>query len=244
MRVPRVYVDAGLAAGTSVELSADTAHRLLRVLRLTDGAPVRLFDGSPGDWHARLRVAGKRRARADVERFEPRPVEPALSITLVQGISRGPRMDYTLEKSVELGVTRVVPVVTDRSQAVPAGERIDRKARHWRGVLEAAAAQSGRTRVPVLEPQRGFGEWLARADPGDACHVLLDPAAERGPGGLEPRAALALLAGPEGGFSDAERRLALDAGCQPMRLGPRILRTETAAVAALAAIQAIHGDLG
>lgn len=244
MRAPRIPVEVELAEGTTVELTGDDAHHLLRVLRLPDGAAVRLFNGAPGDWHGTLAIGAGRRARVRVEGFEPRAVEPALDITLVQGISRGQRMDYTLQKGVELGVTAIVPVVMERTQAAPAGERIAKKARHWRGVIVSAAAQCGRTRVPTLAPQTGFREWLAAADPGDHPHVLLDPDAPAGPSGLSAPRRLTLLAGPEGGFAPAEREAAHAAGCAGMRLGPRVLRTETAAVAALAALQALHGDLG
>lgn len=245
MRIPRAYIDQPLAVGEHVTLPDETAHHCLRVLRLRDGAELRLFNGEPGDWAARLIVRGKRRADAEINAFEPRDAEPSLALTLVQGISRGQRMDYTLEKSVELGVSRIVPVEMIRSHGAPEGERIERKARHWAGVISAAAAQSGRTRLPALEPQQGFRDWLAAADPADHPHVLLDPGATHGPRGVAPqRGRLTLLAGPEGGFAPPERDGALEAGCVGMRLGPRILRTETAAVAAIAALQSLHGDLG
>jgi 16S rRNA (uracil1498-N3)-methyltransferase len=245
MRVPRAYIDQSLAVGERVALPDDTVHHCLRVLRLRDGAELRLFNGEPGDWLARLVVRGKRRADAEVRAFEPRDAEPPLALTLVQGISRGQRMDYTLEKSVELGVSRIAPVVMARSHGAPEGERIERKARHWAGVVAAAAAQSGRTRLPALEPQADFRAWLAAAHPADHPHVLLDPDAAHGPRGVAAECRrLTLLAGPEGGFAPQERQAALEAGCVGMRLGPRILRTETAAVAAIAALQALHGDLG
>ena len=245
MHVPRIPIDEAVAIGDRIALSSDTAHHLLRVLRLPDGAELRLFNGEPGDWHARLAVSGKHRACAEILSFEPRAVESSLDITLVQGISRGQRMDYTLEKGTELGLSRVVPVVMERSHAAPEGERVARKQRHWRGVLAAAAAQSGRTRVPGLADQRPFADWLAEVDARAHPHVLLDPDAPRGPGGLEGSpAALTLLAGPEGGFTARERDAAYAAGCRGLRLGPRVLRTETAAVAALAALQACYGDLG
>jgi len=244
MRVPRVHVRADLAVGSAVALPDDAAHHLLRVLRLPDGADVTLFNGAPGDWTGRLEVTGKRRARVHVTGFEPRDTEPPLHVTLVQGISRGQRMDYTLEKCVELGVATVVPVVMARTQAAPAGERVARKAHHWAGVLEAAAAQCGRTRMPELMPQVTFDAWLAGATPGEHPHVLLDPGSETGPSALPRMERLTLLAGPEGGFSPGERDAAYAAGCTGLRLGPRVLRTETAAVAALAALQVLFGDLG
>lgn len=244
MRVPRAHIEAELAAGTRVTLPEATAHHFLRVLRLPDGATIRLFNGDAGDWHGRLIVEGKQRASAEIESFEASATESPLTLSLVQGISRGQRMDYTLEKSVELGVDHVIPVVMERTQAAPAGERIAKKARHWQGVIAAAAAQSGRTRLPSLAPQCGFREWLAQAEPTATPHVLLDPAGDRAPSGIVATTALTLIAGPEGGFSPAERDAAYAAGCHGMRLGPRILRTETAAVAALALLQGLYGDLG
>lgn len=243
MRVPRAYIEAELAIGTRVVLPGETAHHFLRVLRLPDGADVRLFNGEAGDWHGRLVVEGKQRAAVAIESFEATATESPLELTLVQGISRGQRMDYTLEKSVELGIDRIVPVVMERTQAAPAGERIAKKARHWRGVIAAAAGQSGRTRLPVLAPQQGFREWLGTADAGEVPHLLLDPAADRGPRDLACNGSLVLIAGPEGGFSPGEREAAGRAGCIGIRMGPRILRTETAAVATLAVLQGLHGDL-
>lgn len=248
MRIPRIGLDQPLAAGNTIELPADTAHYLLRVLRLPDGAAIRIFNGESGDWHATLAVLGKRSARARIERFEARTAESPLAITLVQGISRGQRMDYTLEKAVELGVAAVIPVVMDRTQAAPSGERVERKARHWHGVLAAAAAQSGRTRQPDLAPQTGFRDWLASVRPAQEPCVLLDPDGAYAPPGLwgtaPTPARMTLVAGPEGGFSPSERDAAGAAGCLGLRLGPRILRTETAAVAALTALQMLYGDLG
>jgi len=245
MRVPRVPLERELAIDHEAALSDDQAHHLLRVLRLPDGAALRLFNGAPGDWHARLVVRGKRRAAALVTAFEPRATEPDRQLTLVQGISRGQRMDYTLEKSVELGVTAIAPVVMARTQAAPTGERAQRKARHWRGVVQAAAAQAGRTRIPSLAEPLPWSQWLAEAPGPTGPCVLLDPDADQAPADLavERGDALTLLAGPEGGFAPGEREAAYAAGFHGIRLGPRILRTETAAVAALALLQGLHGDL-
>lgn len=243
MRVPRIHLAGPLAVDRSVDVPAETAHHLLRVLRLPAGAEVRVFNGEPGDWIGRLEIRGRREAAIAITGFESRTTESRLDITLVQGISRGKRMDYTLEKSVELGVNRVVPVVMQRTQAAPADERVAQKARHWAGVLASAAAQCGRTRLPALDAQQDFADWLAGTDCAGHPHVLLDPAADRGPGDLAATAAITLLAGPEGGFSAAEREAAFAGGCRAMRLGPRVLRTETAAVAALAVLQALYGDL-
>lgn len=243
MRVPRVPCDEELAPGARVALAPAQAHHLLRVLRLGEGARIALFNGDPGDWLGRLVATGKRAAAVDVEAFQPRDAESPLRITLVQGVSRGQRMDYTLSKSVELGVSRIQPVVMARTQAAPKGERAQRKAEHWQGVVAAAAAQSGRTRLPDVAPLIRFEAWLDGLDPAAEPVVLLDPDAAAGPGGLAGiDAGVTLVAGPEGGFAPAERHALDAAGALGMRLGPRILRTETAAVAALAALQARCGD--
>lgn len=243
MRVPRIHLPVKLSCGESVELPDETAHYVLRVLRLRDGAQVRMFNGEAGDWVGRLHLRSKRDAAISVDDFEPRNTESRIAITLVQGISRGQRMDYTLEKSTELGISRIVPVVMERTQAAPAGERIAKKSRHWAGVLAAAAAQSGRTRMPELAEQSTFHDWLVQTDCRTHPHVLLDPQAEVSARELRGPTALTLIAGPEGGFAPAEREAAFASGCHGMRLGPRILRTETAAVAALAVLQALYGDL-
>ena len=244
MRVPRAHIETDLAVGSRVTLPDTTAHHFLRVLRLPDGAAIRLFNGAAGDWHGRLEVEGKQRAAAVIESFETRATESPLELTLIQGISRGQRMDYTLEKSVELGVAHIIPVVMERTQAAPAGERIAKKARHWQGVIAASAAQSGRTRLPTLASQCGFREWLTQTVTSARPHVLLDPTGNCAPGEIAATTGLTLIAGPEGGFSPAERDAAYTAGCEGIRLGPRTLRTETAAVAALALLQGLYGDLG
>ncbi len=247
MRVPRLPVDAGVVRGARVALTSEQAHHLLRVLRLPDGAEIHLFDGAPGDWVGKLRVEGKRRAAVEVEAFVARATESALSVELVQGVCRGQRMDYALEKSVELGVASIQPVVMTRSQAAPEGERVPRKMGHWGGVIAAAAAQSGRTCLPALAPLTGFRDWLAARDCRQHPHILLDPQADGGARDLAlPNSAatsITLLAGPEGGFAPTERSAAYEAGCVGLRLGPRVLRTETAALVALAVLQGLYGDL-
>ncbi len=244
MRVPRTFVEANVAVGDRVALPDDVAHHWRRVLRLREGAAVRLFNGAAGDWHGRLVALDKKAVAVDVDAFEPRDTESPLSATLIQGISRGQRMDYTLEKAVELGVDRIVPVVMERSHGAPAGERIPRKAQHWRGVVQAAAGQAGRTRLPELAEQTPLKEWL-RTEPGAlASRLMLDPEGELGPAGVGGNDAIEIMAGPEGGFTPAEREAAHRAGFRGLRMGPRVLRTETAAVAALALVQGLYGDLG
>ncbi len=244
MRIPRTYVDAEIVIGERVRITEDVGHHWRRVLRLRDGARVRLFNGAPGDWEGRMIAVDKRRVDVEITGFSPREAESPLRLTLVQGISRGQRMDYTLEKAVELGVHRIVPVVMARSHAAPRGDRLTNKQRHWAGVVHAAACQSGRTRLPSVAPVQDFDAWIMAGDyDGTTCFILV-PEGCAGMGAPEPATGTTLIAGPEGGFTPAERQRAQKAGCRAVRLGPRVLRTETAAVAAMAILQAQHGDLG
>ncbi|MGH8561523.1 MAG: 16S rRNA (uracil(1498)-N(3))-methyltransferase, partial [Nevskiales bacterium] len=167
----------------------------------------------------------------------------ALRITLGQAVSRGERMDYTLQKAVELGVQHIQPLDSERSLARLDPARQEKKLRHWQEIVRAAAEQSGRERVPEVQPLRSLAKWVQNL-PVDSRKLLLDPQTETRLAALSPTADICLLSGPEGGLSEAEVRFALSAGFVGIRLGPRILRTETAAVACLAALQTLWGDLG
>lgn len=237
MRDTRIYHAAPLADDVKFDLEPGAARHLVRVLRLREGDAFTAFDGSGAEWPAVL--VGNGQARTGQARV--RPTESPLSVTLVQGVSRGERMDWTLQKAVELGVSRVVPVVAERTTVRLSGERAAKRAAHWHGVMVAACEQSGRNRVPTLDPVQPLADWLGTMK---APALVLDPAATQG---LKDFAShvpcFTLLVGPEGGFSDRELAAARDAGCTGVRLGPRVLRTETAGVAALAALQALYGDL-
>jgi 16S rRNA (uracil1498-N3)-methyltransferase len=241
VRTPRVYVDSPLAAGRTLELPGDAAAHLARVLRLGAGDAVILFNGDGRDYAARLLGAGRQGTRVVVEAAgEPEPAPP-LRLHLAIGVSRGERMDFAIQKAVELGVAGVQPLFAERSVVRLDAARGERRAAHWRGVLVAACEQSGRRRLPVLHPPLPLVAWLSGAS---GAGLLLDPGADRSLADLPaPGSDLTLLVGPEGGLSPEERARALQAGFAGVRLGPRILRTETAPLAALAAIQALWGDL-
>lgn len=237
MRETRVHHPAPLADDAEFELIPGAARHLVRVLRLRDGDAFTVFDGNGAEWPAVL--VGERRARTGRARI--RPTESPLSVTLVQGISRGERMDWTLQKAVELGVSRIVPVVAERTTVRLSGERAAKRVAHWYGVMVAACEQSGRNRVPALDPVQPFDVWLETMD---APALVLDPAATQGLMAFAAHAPnFTLLVGPEGGFSERELAAARAAECAGVRLGPRVLRTETAGVAALAALQVLYGDL-
>lgn len=246
MRIPRVFTPSlDPRARTPVRLDERASHHLRTVLRLRAGARVRLFDGRGWDLEAEITELPRRGpVRAlPLRRVEVRNESP-LPVTLFQGISRGERMDLSIQKSVELGVARIVPLWTERSIGRISGARLERRLAHWRGVVVSACEQCGRARIPKLAPPRPLGE-LSAPDQDGTVALVLDPEADGELGTLSatPRAVW-LLAGPEGGLSERERRLVQAAGFHGLRLGPRVLRTETAALAAVTAVQLRWGDLG
>lgn len=242
MRIPRIYLPLPLAVGATVRLDDNAFNHAVRVLRLQPDAALILFNGQGGALTATLAEVSKREAWARLLEFLPGEVESPLRVILGQGISRGDRMDYTLQKAVELGAAALQPLFTERGGVDLSGERLTRKVQHWRSIVIGACEQCGRNRLPkVYDPLR-LADWLAQ--PAEAgLRLLLDPAAETGLRGLEPPAGLVtLLIGAEGGLSPGEIAQARQAGFIGVRLGPRILRTETAGLAALAALQALWGD--
>ncbi|MEW5789068.1 MAG: 16S rRNA (uracil(1498)-N(3))-methyltransferase [Pseudomonadota bacterium] len=240
--MPRFHCDLPLYAGRRVELPPEAARHAIGALRLRDGDTLVLFNGDGGEYPGILELRGKAAFVALAERAEPERESP-LDIRLAQGISSGERMDLTLQKAVELGVTGIQPLMLRRTVVRLDGDREDKRLRHWRGVVTAACEQCGRNRLPPVSPIRDGLTWLARDQDGPAGRFILDPEGAVGLDDVAPPAGpVWLLAGPEGGFDPAERQAALAAGFRPLRLGRRILRTETAALAALAAFQARWGD--
>jgi 16S rRNA (uracil1498-N3)-methyltransferase len=244
MRIPRVYLPRPLAPDTRLLLDEAASGHLLRVLRLKPGAPLLVFNGEGGEYAATLTGTEGRAAVVALGDFTADRCESTLAVTLAQGVSRGERMDYTLQKSVELGVARIVPLETEFSQVRLDGARLERRRQHWSGILASAAEQCGRTRLPELAPTAPLLEWLS-APPDGGLRLVLDPGGDTLLSRLPAPAArrVTLLVGPEGGLSDKEIRRARDSGFLGLRLGPRILRTETAGAAALAALQTLWGDL-
>jgi 16S rRNA (uracil1498-N3)-methyltransferase len=242
MREFRIYVNLPLAQGQRLSLPPDAAHRIAAVLRLRVGDRVQLFNGEGGHHEASILSVGRRGVLVETGPRRSRERESPLVVTLAQGISRGQKMDYTLQKAVELGAARIVPLVTEHGNVRLDHERAAARMLHWKNVIIGACEQCGRDVMPELASPIAFADWLVGCEPSRT--LLLDPDAVRGLSTIEPApAVLCLLAGPEGGFSPAETDLARGRGCIPVRLGPRVLRTETAAVAALAACQVLWGDL-
>ena len=236
----RFYVDAPLRAGSVCTLSEDAAHHAIHVLRLREGEEVTLFNGRGGEFAAR--IASIQRLRIAIDLLQHRPIEreAPLRVTLVQGVSAGEKMDSTVRKAVELGVAEVQPVLAARSVARPKGERAENRRGHWQKVVIAACEQCGRNRIPEILPLMPVSEY--RASPA-ATRILLSPSAQL-PFSKAPLQGdrFILAAGPEAGFTAEEEAALAAAGFVPASLGPRVLRTETAAVAALAALSALRGD--
>ena len=242
MRIPRIYTGNPLQPGSITELESQAALHVTRVLRLKPGAEVIAFNGEGGEYSARLHQVEKSRAWIDILEFRNRDIESPLNICLIQGISRGERMDYTIQKAVELGVQKIVPVSTERSVVQLNPERREKRHRHWQGVIISACEQCGRTKLPQLEYALDFRDFLGSYH-GTALKLTLQPDAALGLSGVQwQQQGIDLLVGPEGGLSEQELALAAQLGFCGIRLGPRILRTETAAVAVLGAIQMLWGD--
>lgn len=242
MRITRFYCPE-LSIENEIFTLPDTAHRhAVQVLRLKQGDPLQLFDGTGLEIDAELEHVSKRESSVRLRERITVDNESPLKITLLQGISRGERMDYALQKAVELGVNRIIPVVTERCNVQLSGGRSDKRLAHWRGVMVSACEQSGRSLLPDLLPIMSLDDALLENKV--ICQLVLDPLAEQGFSTIEKKDDIALLIGPEGGLSEQEIEQANSADFQSVRFGPRILRTETATVAALAVIQTMWGDLG
>ncbi len=242
MRIPRIYHEGELRLNKPVALSGSAATHLVRVLRLGSDDPITLFNGNGGEFSALITEVIKRQVIVTPTEFHERERESPLILHLAQGISKGERMDYTIQKAVELGVSEITPIATERSVVNVKGERMEKKLRHWRGIISSACEQCGRNTLPILNPVETFSYHIGKQT--DAVRLLLDHRAEGTIHSIDAGESVELLIGPEGGLSPAERDAAIKAGYRAVRFGPRILRTETAAVAALAVLQAQLGDLG
>ena len=239
----RIHVETELSSGAECVLPNTAAHHVRDVLRLTRGAELVLFNGRGGEYAAQLLAVARGEVRAALGAYREGVPESSLVVTLVQSISRGERMDYTLQKAVELGVRYIVPVTSSRTVVRLDSTREEKRLDHWRGVVRHATEQSGRTLVPELATMCTLAAWLANANAMPS--YMLDPIATRSLAGQPaPGANVAIVAGPEGGFSSAERTQMAAAGLLAVRLGPRVLRTETAALCALTILQMQWGDLG
>ena len=243
MRVTRCHVTQALQADSEVTLPEEAANHLLRVLRLREGDTCVLFNGDGHDYPATLVAASKRDARVRIDVAQPVGNESPLQITLVQGIARGDKMDLILQKATELGVAAVIPVTAERTEVRLDAERAAKRLAHWHSVVVAACEQSGRAQLPTLAPPTAL-DHLASQLPGGALRLTLDPQGEHSLRTTNVSTTQVVVAiGPEGGWSPRDREVLARGQFQGLRLGPRVLRTETAGLAAIAALQARFGDL-
>jgi 16S rRNA (uracil1498-N3)-methyltransferase len=244
MRISRLYTPVPLATGKTIALDDDNGHYVRTVLRLKKDAPIILFNGHGGEYSCTVAEASRKIVLIAVGQWTGRTVESPLLVTLGLGISRGDRMDLTVQKAVELGANTIIPLVTERCLVQFKGEKRPQRLLHWQKIVQHAAEQSGRTMLPDLQEVETIEDWLGKQQ---GLKLLLDPYAEttlttlKSETMLEP-IKVTLLTGPEGGFSKQEREMAKASGFIPVRLGARILRTETASLAALAAVQLLWGD--
>ncbi len=240
MRISRLYTNTALQIGNAIELDDDNAHYARSVLRLKNDAPIILFNGMGGEFVGKLLEVSRKSVRVELENFVDRSVESNLKIQLGLGISRGDRMDFSVQKAVELGVTSITPLITERCVVQFKDEKKSQRWQHWQKIIQHAAEQSGRTVLPSFSDISTLNSWVVGQG---GLKVFLDPYAEKNLMQFLPENnSVTLLTGPEGGFSSVERETAKAAGFIPVRLGARILRTETASLAALAAVQMLWGD--
>ena len=240
----RLYFPGAIADHGECHVVAGQAHHVIHVLRLQVGAALTLFDGRGGEYVALIKRLDKSGLTLSVAERREVNRESPLGVVLAQGISSGERMDYTVQKCVELGITAIQPLTTQRSLVRLTSERADKRVGHWQSVAAAACEQCGRNVVPEILPVQPLMKWLGAAQnkPDDARYLLSPHANTRLRELARPQGTLTLLVGPEGGWNPDETSAAVGAGFTPLTLGPRVLRTETAAVAALAALQAVWGD--
>jgi 16S rRNA (uracil1498-N3)-methyltransferase len=244
VRVPRIYINQSLRAGGEVLLPEQAGEHVARVLRLERGHPLILFNGDGREYDATLASLARRAVTAAVHGMREVSREAPLRLILAQGIARGEKMDWILQKATELGVACIVPLVTERTEVKLDEERAERRLAHWHSVLAGACEQSGRNCLPALEPPTRLDRWLSGLDDAASQRLALLPDGDTTARELPtPGAGAILVVGPEGGLSDNDCALLRQTGFRALRLGPRILRTETAGIAALAALQALHGDL-
>lgn len=239
----RIYFPASIPDHGLCQLPSAKAHHVAHVLRLAPGDAVVLFDGQGGAYDAVISKCARGDVSVQVRGQREEDRESPLQVTLAQAVSSGERMDYTIQKAVELGISAIQPLMAERCVVRLSGERAARRVQHWQSVVVAACEQCGRNRVPEVRPLLSLREWLDAAATTEGIRLLLAPEGSVALRELpRPTAMVTVLAGPEGGFTASESADAERFGFSPLRLGPRVLRTETAAVALLAAMQALWGD--
>ncbi|KKO47065.1 16S rRNA methyltransferase [Arsukibacterium ikkense] len=241
MRTPRIFTPQALTTGQVIQLDDEAANHVGRVLRMQPEQALQLFNGDGNNYAATITDVSKKQVTVTIRQAEPNPVESSLRIHLGQAISRGDRMDFAIQKAVELGVTEISPLFTERCGVKLDGERLAKRTEQWQKIAISACEQSGRSVVPVVHPAMPLERWLNQQT--NCLQLTLDPRASATIKTLVPSQQIRLVIGPEGGFSDAEISATDQAGFIGIQLGPRVLRTETAALTAISALQLQFGDL-
>lgn len=243
MSISRIYQAIPLMVKNTVRLDEGASHHLSRVLRAKLGDEITLFNGEGGEYLAVITKIDKKGVMVDILAHSPHEAESLIHIHLAQGIARGEKMDFIIQKAVELGVSKVTPLITERCNVRLDNEREEKRFKHWQAVAISACEQSGRNRVPEILPPILFMEWLPKAK-ADRAFVLSPHVEEKLAATKLPKdASILLLIGPEGGLSDQEVSNSLQQGFSPLNLGPRVLRTETASIASIAILQYCFGDM-
>jgi len=241
MKSVRIYQPGQFEAGDAVQLDKSSSNHLIKVLRLKNNYIFNLFNGEGTEYTARLEISGKK-AIAHLETASQTDNESNINVHLLQGISKGDRMDFAIQKSIELGVTSITPIITERTVVNLKNEREDKKLQHWRAIAISACEQSGRNLLPQVNPVCNLQQVFENKT--DDLKLVLDPLSENYFQSLSPVENIQILIGPEGGLSATEIGIAKNNGYKGIKLGPRILRTETAALAAITSVQLLWGDLG
>ncbi len=241
MRTPRIFTRHELSTGAMLELEPAASAHIARAMRMQAGDVLTLFNGQGGEYTATIIAVGKKMVTVELGSHRDSCVESALEIHLGIAISRGDRMDWIVQKATELGVNCVTPLLTERTEVKLKGERAEKKIRHWQQISIAACEQSGRNTIPQIAPLQPLSQWLDTSQ-ADGKFVLHHRALMESSGVEQPKS-IALLIGPEGGLSPWEIALAEAAHYQALKLGPRVLRTETAPLAAISILQAKWGDM-
>jgi 16S rRNA (uracil1498-N3)-methyltransferase len=243
MRIPRIYTAQSLVTGTQIDLDEGAARYLTSVLRMAVGQTITLFNGHGGEYSAQLTQAKKGKASAEITGFLDADRESLLELHLAIGISRGERMDWIVQKATELGINQITPLFTERCEVKLSGERLEKRIAHWQQVAISACEQAQRNSVPTINRPMAINQWIP--DSESSLKLVLHHRSEKR---LSEMAntdnSIGLLIGPEGGLSDNEIVLAQSHQFQPLALGPRVLRTETAPLAAISIIQSVWGDMG
>jgi len=243
MRIPRIYHSGELTIGQDVELDSDAANHVGRVLRLSINAEIILFNGRGGEYNAILIESGKKKVIAQVNTFIDKCIESPLSIHLGQGISRGDKMELTIQKAVELGVTEITPIFTERCGVKLSGERLEKKLNQWKKIVISACEQCARNTIPIIHTPKPLEVWASEKT--NELKLNLHPRANYSINSLPvPVHGIRLVIGPEGGLSDTEIEFASEQGFDEVLIGPRVLRTETAGLTVISALQTRFGDLG